>query len=282
MSTEGSCELCGAPLDSGEADACPSCLMGLGFGDGGGRDPAAMPGGAAALEQLDKLPPDLEVLDFIGRGGMGVVYKAKQIELDRIVALKILSPELAEEAEFAVRFMREARMLAKLSHPNIVTVFNFGSVDGFCYLLMEYVPGESLADAILPPKLTVDQSLQLALKVCDALRCAHDKGVIHRDIKPENVLIDLDGEPKVMDFGLAKLVDGDPKALAITSPEQSLGTPYYMAPEQRTYPIQTDERTDVYAFGVTLYQMLTHELPTGRFPLPSEKAGVSTQVDEVI
>lgn len=276
----GHCQLCGVLLESREGDACPSCLLGLGLG------PEEDDDDAASMEPyLERLPPDITVLHLLGRGGMGVVYQARQIELDRVVALKILSPQLAELPEFAVRFTREAQLMAKLTHPNIVVVHNFGSSDGFCYLIMEYVPGRSLADVIQDEKLSLDQILSLALKICGALRYAHGQGVIHRDIKPENILIDANGEPKVSDFGLAKLISNASQIPALTLPAQSLGTPYYMAPEQRDDPMRADERVDIYALGVTLYQLLTNELPIGRFPLPSEiiePSAISERVDEVV
>lgn len=279
MEPEGNCQLCGSPLDPGDEDACPSCLLALGFTDEESEPPEAEDAVAVSLRRL---PPDIKIVDLIGRGGMGVVYKARQIELDRLVALKILSPQLAEEPEFTVRFAREARLMAKLNHPNIVIVHNFGSSEGLCYLIMECVTGRSLADVIDEGRLPADEALSLGLKICDALRYAHSQGVIHRDIKPENILITEAGEPKVTDFGLAKLVDGHPNALALTLPAQSLGTPYYMAPEQRDNSMGTDARADVYALGVTLYQLLTGQLPTGRFPLPSETAGVPEQWDAII
>lgn len=254
-------------------------MLGLGLLD---EDDKAAPNEETVSMTLDRLPADLKVVGLIGRGGMGVVYQARQIELDRIVALKILSPQLAEEPEFTVRFAREARLMAKLNHPHIVTIHHFGSSEGFCYLVMEYVEGRSLADVIDEGTLETSEALSLGLKICSALRFAHRQGVIHRDIKPENILIDELGEPKVTDFGLAKLVDTHPNALALTLPAQSLGTPYYMAPEQRDNPMGTDERADVYALGVTLYQLLTGQLPTGRFPLPSECCDVSPQFDKVI
>jgi serine/threonine protein kinase len=279
MEEEESCQLCGGPLDGIEEDACPSCLLNLGIDtDESGFEESS----DEVPKMLESLPPDIKVLDFIGRGGMGVVYKARQIELDRIVAVKILSPQLASEPEFAVRFMREAQLMAKLNHPNIVTVHNFGSTDGFCYLVMEYVSGELLADIVSERQLTPHEALSLGAKISAAVSYAHSQDVIHRDIKPENILLDEVGNPKVTDFGLAKLVDGNPKALGLTMPAQSLGTPYYMAPEQRDDPMGTDARADVYALGVTLYQLLTGQLPNGRFPMPSEAADVSQEVDGVI
>ena len=279
MESEDCCQLCGNPLEEGSEDACPACMLGLGML---GVEDEANTADETIAKTLEHLPPDLKVVGLIGRGGMGVVYQARQIELDRIVALKILSPQLAEEPEFTVRFAREARLMAKLNHPNIVTVHNFGSSEGFCYLIMEYVVGRSLADVIEEGDLNTKEALDLGLKICSALRFAHRQGVIHRDIKPENILINESGEPKVTDFGLAKLVNTHPGALALTLPAQSLGTPYYMAPEQRDNPMGTDERADVYALGVTLYQLLTGQLPTGRFPLPSECCDVSPELDQVI
>ena len=152
--------------------------------------------------------PQLEILECLGRGGMGVVYKARQPKLNRLVALKILAPEKGADPKFAERFLREAQALARLNHPNIVTVHDFGEADGLYYLLMEYVDGMTLRQLLQGQKIAPEQALSIVPRICDALQFAHEQGVVHRDIKPENVLLDKQGRVKIADFGIAKMVQG--------------------------------------------------------------------------
>ena len=209
---------------------------------------------------------------------MGIVYKARQRRLDRMVALKLLE----QEAPFAERFLREARALAKLNHPNIVTVFDFGESHGHYYLLMEFVDGVNLRQAMAGEQLTADEALRIVPVVCGALQYAHEQGVLHRDIKPANILLNREGEVKMADFGLAKFVDDTNPAEALTRTEASLGTSAYMAPEQTTDPSSVDHRADIYSLGVVFYEMLTGDLPLGRFPAPSSKASVDQSIDNVV
>jgi serine/threonine-protein kinase len=175
--------------------------------------------------------PQLEILDLIGRGGMGAVYKARQPHLDRLVALKILPPETARDAAFADRFGREARTMARLNHRGIVTLYDFGRAGEYYYFLMEYVDGASLRPVIREGELSPAEALAIVPQICDALQCAHDQGGIHRD-KPDNILLDRAGCVKIADFGLAKLF-GQPIAdQSLTATGQVMGTPHYMAPEQ--------------------------------------------------
>src|SRR4051812_12445386 len=200
------CPRCGAPIP-GEAPhgLCPKCLLAH----------AAAPteaGGAAAVapvpssEELKAAFPQLEVLELIGRGGMGLVFKARQPKLERFVALKILPQSLASDPAFAERFAREGRVLARLSHPNIVTVYDFGQAAGFFYLLMEFVDGVNLRQAMKAGRFTSAQALSVVPKICEALQFAHEEGILHRDIKPENILLDAKGRIKIADFGIAKLL----------------------------------------------------------------------------
>lgn len=230
-------------------------------------------------EEVAAAFPDLEILGVIGRGGMGVVYRARQPRLDRLVALKILPPHLAARPGFAERFTREARTLAKLSHPHIVGVHDFGESGGYFYLLMEYVDGVNLRQA-MSEGITPEQALRLVPKICEALQFAHDRGVLHRDIKPENILLDRAGAPKLADFGIAKLVEDGMRTLTVSG--AALGTVAYMAPEQLEKPATVDHRADIFSIGVVLYEMLTGELPLGRFGAPSEKARVGEGVDAVV
>jgi serine/threonine protein kinase len=233
------------------------------------------------LEQVAAAFPELEILELIGQGGMGVVFKARQPRLDRFVALKILPPVLAARPGFAERFTREARALARLAHPHIVAVYDFGERAGFYHLVMEYVNGVNLRQA-MRAGMTPEQALALVPRVCEALQFAHDRGVLHRDIKPENILLDTAGTPKVADFGIAKFADEPATGSELTGTGAQLGTAVYMSPEQIERPGTVDHRTDIYSLGVVLYEMLTGELPLGRFAAPSLKADVGQGVDEVV
>jgi len=173
-------------------------------------------------------------------------------------------------------------MLARLNHPGIVAVHDFGQADGFFYLLMEYVDGVNLRQAMRAGRFTPDQALAVAPKICEALQFAHNEGVLHRDIKPENILLDSKGRVKIADFGIAKLVGESSREDAITESGSRLGTPHYMAPEQIEKPGEVDHRADIYSLGVVFYEMLTGELPLGRFAPPSEKSAIDPRLDEVV
>jgi tRNA A-37 threonylcarbamoyl transferase component Bud32 len=265
---------------------CPACAL---LAVAQATDPSQNAAAAVpTVEEIAAAFPELEIVDWLGHGGMGVVFKARQPRLDRLVALKILPPALAVQPGFPDRFAREARALARLNHPHIVAVHDFGEREGFCYLLMEYVDGVNLREA-LREGITPEQALALVPQICEALQFAHDRGVLHRDIKPENILLDTTGTPKLADFGIAKLGgdSGDassraPSETALTQTGAVLGTAAYMAPEQIERPSTVDHRADIYSLGVVFYEMLTGELPLGRFPAPSKKASVSPGVDEVV
>ena len=226
--------------------------------------------------------PQLEILEYLGRGGMGAVYKARQPRLDRVVALKILARGKESEARFAERFEREARALARLSHPHIVGVFDFGEVNGHCYLLMEYVDGANLRQVLHTGKMASAEALAIVPRICEALQYAHEQGVVHRDIKPENILLDRRGRVKIADFGIAKMLGHEGGPSLSTDGQQVVGTPHYMAPEQIERPQAVDHRADLYSLGVVFYEMLTGELPLGKFASPSEKAHVDSRLDKVV
>ncbi len=284
MTTAQRCPECGTVMG---ADAplgvCPKCVLGVMMGGEGATTPypSAPRDTQATVEGLAGLFPQFEILGSIGRGGMGVVYKARQIKLDRLVALKLIRPESLGDANFAERFAREARAMAKLNHPNIVMVHDFGEVGGLFYLVMELVEGHDLRQALKKGPLKDEAALVMALQICDALQYAHEQGIVHRDIKPENVLLGPDGQVKLADFGLAKLlVPSEVQPLTLT--RQVMGTPHYMAPEQLERPRAVDHRADIYALGVVIYEMFTGVLPLGRYELPSEKVGADEQLDEVV
>ena len=158
------------------------------------------------MAEVAELFPQFEILELLGHGGMGAVYKARQPALDRLVALKILPPQASDDSGFADRFTREARALARLSHPNIVAVHDFGQAGGLHYFVMEYVEGVNLRQLEQAGKLSPREALKIIPQICDALQFAHDEGIVHRDIKPENMMLDKKGRVKIADFGLAKIL----------------------------------------------------------------------------
>jgi serine/threonine protein kinase len=246
--------------------------------------PNASPGADAGptLEEVAAIFPQLEIIALIGRGGMGSVYKARQRSLDRLVALKILHERFSRDPQFMERFTREARALARLNHPNIVSLHDFGEVNGRLYLLMEFVDGPNLREVIQSRAMKPAEALAVVPKLCDALQYAHEEGIIHRDIKPENVLMDKRGRVKIADFGLAKMLGDTAPGYTLTGTGTIMGTPHYMAPEQLEAPQTVDHRADVYALGVVFYEMLTGELPLGRFQPPSRKVQIDVRLDEVV
>ncbi|HYE98632.1 MAG TPA: serine/threonine-protein kinase [Planctomycetota bacterium] len=235
-----SCPRCGSS-GTERLSLCPGCLL------DGDVEPVVLGG-------------TLELLEELGRGGMGAVYKARHLRLGRMVAVKLLPPALASDPEAEARFEREARALALLSHPHIVAVHDFGREDGQSWLVMEHVDGPSFPAALpLPP----ERALELGLQICDAVAFAHRQGIVHRDLKPENVLLDASGRAKVADFGIARILR--PEVPKLTSTSVALGTPRYMAPEALE-GAPPDPRMDVYALGVLLYKMVMGVEPSGVFP----------------
>jgi serine/threonine protein kinase len=226
--------------------------------------------------------PQYEILQLLGKGGMGAVYKARQKSLNRLVALKVLPSDARQEPTFAERFSREAQALAQLSHSSIVAVHEFGQAGGFYFFVMEFVDGTNLRQLLRTHRLSPREALAIVPQICDALQYAHDQGIVHRDIKPENVLVDKQGRVKIADFGLARLLGQDPAGERLTRSAEVMGTPQYMAPEQVERPLEVDHRADIYSLGVVFYEMLTGELPLGRFPAPSEKVEVDVRLDEIV
>ncbi|MBN2128879.1 MAG: serine/threonine-protein kinase [Sedimentisphaerales bacterium] len=204
----------------------------------------------------------LDVFEVVGRGGMGVVYKARDTKLGRVVAVKTMPLHLAQDATARARFRREAEILASLSHPHIGVIHDIVEQDdGSCYLVLEYVPGVTLSERLREGRLSPKETLRIGAQIAGALAAAYDQGVIHRDLKPGNVILDGDGNIKVLDFGIAKAArtTGDRSGTALTQHGHLLGTPAYMSPEQaRGLPI--DHRTDVWAFGCVLYEMLAGKI----------------------
>ena len=325
------CPQCGTPLKISAstgalAGLCPACLLRLGAAADTVTDAKQPAFNPPSVAELAPLFPQLEILELIGKGGMGAVYKARQKQLDRIVALKILPPGIGEDASFAERFAREAKALAKLNHPGIVTLYEFGSsrreeahsknpeisqslvtsaaTGDLYFFLMEFVDGVNLRQLLHASRIAPREALAIVPQICDALQFAHDQGIVHRDIKPENILLDRRGRVKVADFGLAKIIEpersaelrfGESQAADANAPIQRsalltdagkvMGTPQYMAPEQKENPSEVDHRADIYALGVVFYQMLTGELP-GKNVLPPSRAcgkvSIDVRLDEIV
>jgi len=319
MPEESKCPQCGTPLTTGAlAGLCPACLLKMGAGADTVTEGKQPPFDPPSVAELAAKFPQLEILGLIGKGGMGAVYKARQRQLDRIVALKILPPGIGDDPAFAERFAREAKALAKLNHPNIVTLYEFGKVGSsgresapiesggstesqsrltstatpIYYFFMEFVDGVNLRQLLHAGRIFPREALAIVPQICDALQFAHDQGIVHRDIKPENILLDRRGRVKVADFGLAKLVGvgNEPMARegatagspALTESGKVMGTPNYMAPEQKEYPDIVDNRADIYALGVVFYQMLTGELPGKTIAPPSTKVQIDVRLDEIV
>jgi tRNA A-37 threonylcarbamoyl transferase component Bud32 len=279
---------------------CRQCLMKLGqsgglktnhVGTSAGQSDiptnVTPPSGFVPLQpdELARQFPQLEILELLGQGGMGVVYKARQKQLDRLVALKILPPQIGRTEAFAERFTREARSLARLSHPRIVMIYDFGHTEaGLYYFIMEFVDGTDLRRVIQTGELSSSEALTIIPQICEALQYAHEEGIVHRDIKPENILLNRKGQVRIADFGLAKLLDrpASRATSTLTKVGQQMGTPHYMAPEQIEHPSAVDHRADIYSLGVVFYEMLTGELPLGRFAPPSQKVQVDVRLDNVV
>ncbi len=284
------CPRCGADLSDSASPGglCPKCLLEMGLKDAESAPEVVVTGGesptepAPSLEELAPRFPQLELIELLGRGGMGSVYKARQKGLDRLVALKIMPATAAKDPSWPERFAREARALARLSHPNIVGVYDSGETEGVYFFAMEFVDGVNLRQMIRAKTAAPKQALAIVVQICDALQYAHEEGVVHRDIKPENILVDQRGRVKIADFGLVKLLGGKDGGYTLTRSQQTMGTPHYMAPEQWEKPLEVDHRADIYSLGVVFYELLTGELPLGRFAPPSSKIQVDVKLDEVV
>ncbi len=307
------CPSCGTPLPSGVLTGlCPACLLKMGAQVDTVTDAKQPAFNPPSVSELAPLFPQLEILELIGKGGMGAVYKARQKQLDRVVALKILPPGIGDDLAFAERFAREAKALAKLNHPGIVTLYEFGIApsprpstfdprQSAYFFLMEFVDGVNLRQLLHAGRVSAREALAIVPQICDALQFAHDQGIVHRDIKPENILLDRRGRVKVADFGLAKIVGYDAPLTPSLSPSDGervaqpgegspvltdagkvMGTPQYMSPEQIQAPGEVDHRADIYALGVVFYQMLTGELPGKKLEAPSNKVSIDVRLDEVV
>src|SRR5579859_5231246 len=235
-----------------------------------------------------------EIISLLGRGGMATVYRARQSSVNREVAVKIITPELASGGpDFVTRFEREAQTVANLSHPHILRVFDYGREGSMVYLAMELLRGGSLADLVSKGPLPLSDAMRMLDQIGSALDYAHRNGIIHRDMKPQNVLLDDSGNAYLTDFGIAKILSD---ANTLTQTGAAIGTPSYMSPEQ-WQGLPLDSRTDIYALGIVLYEMLAGHTPfTADTPasmmfkhlqalppsLTTARAEVSHQADSVI
>jgi len=291
---------------------CPRCLLTMNLGPDtrftGDEEVAVAKAEPLLPEQLAPHFPQLEILECLGRGGMGVVYKARQKTLNRLVALKLVAPERVTDTQFADRFAREAQALAALNHPHIVTVYDFGMVDAMLpqpggaagavgnaavakaqlyFLLMEFVDGFNLRQAMKAGRFTPEQALAVVPPVCEALQFAHEHGIVHRDIKPENLLLDKRGRVKIADFGIARIIGCEAEdalpghALADPGASVPAGTPQYMSPEQKEHRA-SDSRADIYSLGVVLYELLTGELPPDKPEEPWPHAQIDERLNSVV
>ncbi|MBC8355649.1 MAG: serine/threonine protein kinase [Planctomycetes bacterium] len=291
MNSIAACDQCGHDYEPTDLlrGLCPACLFAHALPDGDSVSDAAWADGLSGvrfappkINDLTPHFPQLDIRELAGQGGMSAVYRAHHPHLNRTVALKVLPKEIAEIQGGAERFKREAQTLAQLSHANIVNVYDSGQAGPWCYIVMEFVQGPNLRQLLGESKLATSDVLRIVSGVCDGLQYAHDQGVVHRDVKPENVLLDCAGHVKLVDFGLAKLLNPPPSSDSVTRTHQVMGTPYYLAPEQAETPANVDHRADLYSLGVMMYEMLTGELPLGHFDLPSQRIGSDPALDAVV
>jgi serine/threonine protein kinase len=235
---------------------------------------AAAPFEAPSLETLNALLPAYAFELLIAQGGMGAVYKARQRSLDRDVAVKILPPVFSADATFRKSFETEARAMARMNHPNLISVIDSGDLGDMLYIVMEYVPGKSLYHSAYGMQVDPPQAVELVMGICQGLAHAHDNGILHRDIKPANILLTTKAQPKIGDFGLALPTDSD-------GPGLIMGTPGYTAPELMRHPESADRRSDLYAVGVILYELLTGERYRPDSRPPSLVCGCDTTLDRI-
>src|SRR5262245_44936534 len=285
MAPENSdCPRCGNSFPRSQVEGefsgiCPNCLAGLMTTDPGDTEPNLRTNNAKVPIETIRPPlkagasfKGLEVVEALGQGGMGVVYKARQQSLNRLVALKLLNPQLATSEEFVARFEREAKVLASLNHPNVVQVFDFGKEDGLLYLVMEHVDGPTLEE-VMKKKQDPARFLAAVRDVARGLEKVHQAGLVHRDVKPSNILIAKDGTAKISDFGLAIETEGSQK---LTQSGMFVGTPHYVSPEHAQGK-KVDGRSDLYSLGVILFEGYAGRPP---FQAPSATALLLKHVNE--
>ncbi len=237
--------------------------------------PQPIPFEAPTLEELDDLMEGYTFESFIAQGGMGAVYLARQTSLDRQVAIKVLPRELGDDAVFRESFKAEAKHMARLNHPNLIGIYDFGDIDGMLYIIMEFVKGKSLFDSANGKAIIQETAAEIVRDICLGLEDAHEAGILHRDIKPSNILLGKKTTPKIGDFGLAR-----PTGVAETG--VIYGTPGYAAPEVLNSPNDVDARTDVFAVGIMFYELLTGSMPETPYVSACDLVEVDERFDEII
>jgi serine/threonine protein kinase len=241
-------------------------------------DPSSQPAFVApASTDLVPLFPGYDIGGLIATGGMGAVYHAVQRSLDRPVAIKILPQEFSKDEAFCSIFEAEAKAMAKLNHPNLIGVYDFGEVAGMLYIIMEYVPGKSLFHSAHGMAVDPGEVIRLVTGICQGLAHAHQSGIIHRDIKPSNILLDLEARPKIGDFGLARNA-----GQSVQEGEEIFGTPHYTAPEVVNAPQSVDHRADIFSLGVLLHELLTGKLPADDPRPPSAISLCDPRFDAIV
>lgn len=228
-------------------------------------------------EELAELFPQYEVEYLVATGGMGAVYRAVQKSLERVVAIKILPGEFAQDIDFCSAFEAEAKAMGRVNHPNLIGVFDFGEVGGMLYIIMEYVEGQSLHEHCEGQPIKSSEANRLMIGICEGLAHAHEHGVLHRDIKPANILLDSHMQPKIGDFGLARPIDRK-----VEEGEMIFGTPGYTAPEVLEPPHEFDHHADIFSLGVLLHELLTGKLPTSDPRPASAQVRSHPRLDAVI
>lgn len=268
----------GAPLSQ-----CPVCLIKLALNVSRNRVTKSSPVNALPASEVNTWFADLEIEHLIGAGGMGAVYLARQPSLGRVVALKLVTVDDTDDDLALERFTREAKLIARLSHPHIVTVHEIREHEGHVCLLMEYLEGGNLRTKLREGTIDEASIISLAEQICRGLEFAHQNGVIHRDVKPENLLLDLHGTLKIADFGLAKLTQDDVAfSPVLTFTGQVVGSAHYISPEQVEGETPIDHRADLYALGVVIYEMLTGIRPAVDYQHPTEIRKIDPRFDGLV
>lgn len=276
------CPTCGSEIPAAAPDGlCPKCLMRSAKPDSGSAGSGGGRFEAPPAAELQQLLSGYDVCELIGQGGMGAVYKGRHGGLDRDVAIKVLQRGAGGAEDFEQRFIQEGRAMAKLAeHPGIVSVFDSGEAGEFLFIVMELVEGKNLAGLMAANELSAAESLKMMPKICDAIAEMHAQGIIHRDLTPANILVTPEGEPKVADFGLARI--DAPDSVALTGPNARLGTPGYAAPETIA-GATADHRADVFALGFLFYEMLAGRQPLGSWTkLSNIDPALSPKLDGVL
>ncbi|HYR91030.1 MAG TPA: tetratricopeptide repeat protein [Terriglobia bacterium] len=281
MSTESRCPKCGGELAPGQP--CRKCLLRLALVNTNGSESLTDSAAHDVLLTANDRIGNYQIIRVLGEGGMGVVYEAKQEHPRRTIAVKVVKAGRSSE-ELLRRFEQESQALARLQHPGIAQIYEAGTANtGFGpqpYFAMEFIHGQTLTDYAASHRLNARERLELMVKICEAVQHAHQRGIIHRDLKPSNILVTEDGEPKILDFGIAHITDSDAKATRQTDVGQLIGTLAYMSPEQvLADPLELDTRSDVYALGVILYELLSERLPYALSPKLHEAVQTIREAD---